>query len=86
MLADGPRLAPAAIDRVIETWRAGGAPIVAATYSGQRLHPVLIERSAWGEVPDSGLRKLPAKLVACDDLEEPGDIDTPEDLGWRDRS
>jgi len=83
VLADGPRLSPATIDRVIATWRAGGGPIVAATYDGQRLHPVLIERSAWAAVPDLGLRDLPVTPVPCDDLEPPGDIDTPADLGWR---
>jgi CTP:molybdopterin cytidylyltransferase MocA len=80
VLADGPDLNPLAIDRVIAAWRSGGGPIVAATYGGQRLHPVLIERSAWGAVPDEGLRDLPATLVACDDLGDPGDVDTPADL------
>jgi CTP:molybdopterin cytidylyltransferase MocA len=80
VLADGPRLAPEAIDRVIARWRAGGGPIVAATYGSRRLHPVLIERSAWGDIPDEGLRGLPATLVACDDLGDPGDVDTPADL------
>src|SRR4051795_7800764 len=40
----GPALAPAAIDRVIEEWRAERGPVVAATYGGIRLHPVLIAR------------------------------------------
>ena len=80
VLADGPNLHPYAIDRVIERWHAGGGPIVAATYGGQRLHPVLIGRSAWGDVPDEGLRDLPAELVPCDDLGAPGDVDTPADL------
>jgi CTP:molybdopterin cytidylyltransferase MocA len=80
VLADGPNLHPYAIDRVIERWRAGGGPIVAATYGGQRLHPVLIGRSAWGDVPDEGLRDLPAEPVPCDDLGAPGDVDTPADL------
>jgi nicotine blue oxidoreductase len=79
-LADGPNLHPHAIDRLIESWRNGAGPIVAATYGGQRLHPVLIERSAWGAVPDEGLRDLPAALVDCDDLGAPGDVDTPADL------
>lgn len=83
VLADGPRLSPDAIDRVIATWRAGGGPIVAATYGGQRLHPVLIDRSLWGDIPDAGLRALSVTQVPCDDLGAPGDIDTPADLGWR---
>jgi CTP:molybdopterin cytidylyltransferase MocA len=80
VLADGPNLHPFAIDRVIERWRSGGGPIVAAAYGGQRLHPVLIERSAWESVPDAGLRDLPAELVECGDLGAPGDVDTPSDL------
>jgi len=80
VLADGPNLHPRAIDRVIEEWREGGGQIVAATYGGQRLHPVLIERSAWEAVPDEGLRALPAAAVPCDDLGAPGDVDTPDDL------
>lgn len=80
VLADGPNLAPAAVERVIEHWRKGGGEIVAATYDGQRGHPVLIERSAWDTVPDEGLRNLEAVLVACDDLGSPGDVDRPADL------
>src|SRR6187401_1118557 len=34
VLADGPDLSPAAIDRVIDVWRESGAEIVAATYGG----------------------------------------------------
>jgi CTP:molybdopterin cytidylyltransferase MocA len=80
VLADGPRLAPAAVDRVIEAWRESGADVVAATYGGVRLHPVLLARSAWDRVPDEGARESPALLVPCDDLEPPGDVDTPADL------
>jgi CTP:molybdopterin cytidylyltransferase MocA len=80
VLADGPNLNPLAIDRLVEAWAEGAGPIVAATYGGQRLHPVLIDRSAWGEVPDEGLRDLPAELVECGDLGAPGDVDTPADL------
>jgi CTP:molybdopterin cytidylyltransferase MocA len=80
VLADGPNLHPYAIDRVISTWRDQESPIVAAAYGGQRLHPVLIERSVWDAVPDEGLRDLPAELVECGDLGAPGDVDTPADL------
>src|SRR5206468_1367626 len=45
VLGDGPELAPEAIDRVIS--RRGEGMLVAATYGGVRLHPVLIEREAW---------------------------------------
>ncbi len=80
VLADGPKLAPAAVDRVIEHWRRKRGEIVAATYGGQSSHPVLIERSAWDAVPDEGLRNLEAVPVTCDDLGSPGDVDRPADL------
>lgn len=80
VLADGPRLAPEAVDRVIEAWRETGAEVVAATYGGLRLHPVLLARASWGRIPDEGARELPALLVPCDDLGAPGDVDAVEDL------
>jgi CTP:molybdopterin cytidylyltransferase MocA len=79
-LADGPNISPRAIDRVVEAWRRGSAEVVAATYAGERGHPVVIARAAWGSIPDEGARALPASLVACDDLDPPGDVDTPRDL------
>jgi CTP:molybdopterin cytidylyltransferase MocA len=75
VLSDGPDLDPRAIDRVVESWRAEGGDVVAAAYAGQRLHPVLLARPAWALVPDEGARGLEARLVACDDLTPPGDID-----------
>jgi CTP:molybdopterin cytidylyltransferase MocA len=83
VLADGPDLDPAAIDRVVETWREHGDDLVAAMYGGQRLHPVLIARVAWNQIPDEGARGLPARLVPCDDLAAPGDVDFPEQLPVR---
>jgi nicotine blue oxidoreductase len=80
VLGDGPTLDPRAIDRVVAVWRETGAERVAATYGGVRLHPLLLARSAWGTVPDEGLRELPARLVPCDDLEPPGDVDFADDL------
>ena len=75
VLGDGPGIDPRAIDRVVDAWRAGGAPLVGATYAGVRLHPLLIAREAWGSVPDDGLRALSAERVPCDDLNAPGDVD-----------
>jgi nicotine blue oxidoreductase len=74
-LADGPDLDPRAVDRVVESWRAEGGDVVAASYGGTRLHPVLLARAAWRDIPDEGARPLPARLVACDDLRPPGDVD-----------
>jgi CTP:molybdopterin cytidylyltransferase MocA len=75
LLADGPDLDPRAVDRVIKDWRANGGDAVAATYRGVRLHPVLLAREVWNAVPDEGARSLPARLVPCDDLTPPGDVD-----------
>jgi len=80
VLGDGPALAPEAIDRVIEHWRDDGAPVVAATYGGVRLHPVLLARSVWQEIPDEGAKGLSAVLVSCDDLQPPGDVDFADEL------
>jgi nicotine blue oxidoreductase len=80
ILADGPRLAPPAVGRVITTWRAEGSDVVAAAYGGVRGHPLLLARARWGDVPDEGLRVVEPRLVPCDDLGAPGDVDTREDL------
>ena len=80
VLADGPNLSPAAIDRVLEVWRESGAEVVAATYGGNRGHPVVLARAVWNQIPDQGARSLPALLVPCDDLAAPGDVDLPKDL------
>lgn len=74
-LADGPDLDPRAVDRVIASWREQGGDVVAAAYGGVRLHPVLLARPAWPLVPDEGARPLAARLVPCDDLPPPGDVD-----------
>lgn len=76
VLSDGPDLDPRAVDRVVADWRARGGDAVAATYDGVRLHPVLLARGVWTAVPDEGAKSLPARLVPCDDLTPPGDVDT----------
>jgi len=83
LLADGPDLAPPAIDRVVAAWREGAGEVVAASYGGVRGHPVLLARSMWERVPDEGARALEPALVPCDDLGAPGDVDRPEDLPER---
>jgi CTP:molybdopterin cytidylyltransferase MocA len=79
VLADGPTLSPAAVDRVVAEWREAGG-LVAASYDGARGHPLVLGRADWADIPDEGLRDRPVRLVACDDLGPPGDIDTPADL------
>ena len=80
-LADGPNLSPEAVRRVVTAWRTGAGPVVAAGYAGARGHPLVLGRSAWDEVPDEGMRSLPAVLVPCDDLGSPGDVDIADDIG-----
>ena len=80
VLADGPDLAPAAVARVIDAWQAGDHDLVAASYDGNRGHPLLLARAAWDDVPDEGLIARDPRLVPCDDLGPPGDVDVPGDL------
>lgn len=79
VLADGPDLAPEALARLVAVWRERGAEVVAASYGGERGHPVLLARSAWPRVPDEGARALEPLLVPCDDLGLPGDVDSADD-------
>lgn len=79
VLADGPNLSPQAVERVLEAWRQSGGT-VAASYARSRGHPLVIGRDDWRDIPDEGLRDRQVRLVACDDLGAPGDVDTPEDL------
>jgi CTP:molybdopterin cytidylyltransferase MocA len=79
VLADGPMLSPLAVERVLGAWREHGK-VVAASYGGQRGHPLVVGRERWQNVPDEGLHRSPAMLVPCDDLGTPGDIDEPGDL------
>ena len=79
VLADGPYLAPQAVERVLAEWRTRGG-VVAASYDGARGHPLVLGRVDWDGIPDEGLRDRPVRFVACDDLGSPGDVDVPEDL------
>jgi CTP:molybdopterin cytidylyltransferase MocA len=83
VLADGPALSSQAIDRVVDAWRKGESDVVAASYGGNRGHPVVLGRRIWANVPDDGARALEPVLVPCDDLGFPGDVNTPADLAGR---
>jgi CTP:molybdopterin cytidylyltransferase MocA len=82
VLADGPDLSPRAVGRVLGEWRRGGG-VVAASYAGKRGHPLVLGRDRWNSVPDTGLHGRPVRLVACDDLGAPGDVDERDDLPER---
>jgi CTP:molybdopterin cytidylyltransferase MocA len=83
VLADGPDLSPAAVDRVLQRWRDGAGDVVAASYYGVRGHPVVLGRTAWALVPDEGARALDPVLVPCDDLGAPGDVDFADEVPGR---
>jgi CTP:molybdopterin cytidylyltransferase MocA len=83
VLADGPDLSPEAIDRIADAWRAGHGQLIAASYGGDRGHPVLLGRSVWNAIPDEGARALEPVLVPCDDLGTPGDVDLADEIPGR---
>lgn len=83
VLADGPDLSPEAVERVVAAWRAGAGDVVAASYGGDRGHPVVLGRGAWKRIPDEGARALEPVLVPCDDLGSPGDVDIADEIPGR---
>jgi len=83
VLADGPDLSPAAVDRVVDAWRNGAGEVVAASYGGDRGHPVVLGRAVWSRIPDEGARLLVPVLVPCDDLGSPGDVDIADEIPRR---
>jgi len=83
VLADGPDLSPAAIDRVVAAWRGGREDVVAASYGGVRGHPVVLGRPIWTRVPLEGARAFEPVLVPCDDLGSPGDVDLADEFPGR---
>jgi CTP:molybdopterin cytidylyltransferase MocA len=83
VLADGPDLSPAAVDRLLAAWRSGAGDVVAASYRGDRGHPVVLGREVWDRIPDEGARALEPALVACDDLGSPGDVDFADEVPGR---
>ncbi|WP_433255556.1 nucleotidyltransferase family protein [Streptosporangium sp. CA-135522] len=89
-LVDQPFIGPQAVRRLIRAAREG-ASVAVATYGGAPRNPVLIAREHFAEVAalavgDVGarpfLRAHPELVVrvACDDVGDPADIDTPADL------
>ena len=79
LLADGPDLAPEAIDRVITAWRGGAGEALAASYGAAAATPCCSAGQSGGS-PDEGARDLVSAFVHLDDLGHPGDVDHPEDF------
>lgn len=86
-LGDQPLISSAAIDRVAAA-RTEAADGARATYGGTPGHPVLLGPRLLNRVPglrgDVGARDLLAEAdlapVACEDVAEPTDVDSPERL------
>ncbi|MER7764986.1 nucleotidyltransferase family protein [Streptomyces sp. NPDC097619] len=89
-LVDQPGIGATAVARVREAYRDRNS-LVAASYAGERGHPVLFGADRWADVSagatgDKGarvhLRNHAAEviLVECADVAQPYDIDTPPDL------
>ncbi|MET9551760.1 nucleotidyltransferase family protein [Streptomyces sp. NPDC006645] len=90
LLVDQPGIGPAAVARVRAAYRSPGT-LAAASYGGERGHPVLfgadhlagVAADATGDQGARGYLRSHARdivLVECGDVAEPYDIDTEEDL------
>jgi CTP:molybdopterin cytidylyltransferase MocA len=89
-LADQPLVGAEAVERLVEAFE-GGAEVAVATYGGELRNPVLFARGIWPLLErelsgDEGARvalKRYSELVTevpCDDVADPADVDTVEDL------
>jgi len=90
LLVDQPGIGPEAVARVRSAGRSRTA-LAAASYGGERGHPVLIGADRWADVAaeatgDRGARAYlrahrdAIALVECSDVGQAYDIDHPEDL------
>jgi CTP:molybdopterin cytidylyltransferase MocA len=90
VLGDQPLLSGVAVARVVAARAPAQADALRAVYAGVPGHPTLLEDATFGAVAalrgDAGARDLlrdPAtrvRLVDCDGLGRPDDVDTPEAL------
>ena len=89
-LADQPLVGAEAVGRLVEAYKRG-ARVAVATYGGEMRNPVLFARGVWPLLlremsGDRGARvflKHHRKIVtevSCDDVADPADVDTVEDL------
>lgn len=90
LLVDQPGIGAAAVARVRAAYESP-ASLAAASYGGERGHPVLFGRDHWAGIAasasgDRGARAYlkehtdVMKLIECGDIAEAYDIDTEEDL------
>lgn len=90
LLGDQPFVGAGAVERLVAAF-AEGAKVAVATYGGRRRNPVLFSREIWplleaelagDEGARSVLRRHPELVVEvpCDEVGDPADVDTREDL------
>jgi CTP:molybdopterin cytidylyltransferase MocA len=90
VLGDQPLVGAGAVERLVEAFESG-AEVAVATYGGEPRNPVLFARRVWPLLlremsGDRGARvvlKRHPELVTevpCDDVANPADVDTVEDL------
>jgi nicotine blue oxidoreductase len=89
-LADQPLVGAEAVEKLVQAFKRG-AKVAVATYGGETRNPVLFAREVWplllGEMSgDRGARVFLrhhweiVTEVSCDDVANPADVDTVEDL------
>jgi CTP:molybdopterin cytidylyltransferase MocA len=87
---DQPVVTEALVHRLIDAWRKG-AKAVCASYRGEALTPVVLDRSLWATVRAEARGEQGARAVLranphlvtsidCDDVGDPRDIDVRSDL------
>ncbi len=90
LLGDQPLVGAGVVERLVEAFEEG-ADVAVATYGGRRRNPVLFSRDVWPSLledlsGDEGargfLRRRPELVVEvpCDEVGDPADVDTVEDL------
>ena len=90
LLVDQPGIGARAVARVLAAYR-DRTSLVAASYAGERGHPVLFGADLWADIAatavgDQGARvylrehREALRLVECADVAQAYDIDTPADL------
>lgn len=90
MLADQPFVGAEAVERLVGAFEES-AEVAVATYEGKPRNPVLFSRKVWPLLEselsgDEGarvvLKRYPELVteVPCDDIADPADVDTVEDL------
>src|SRR5215213_7432008 len=90
VLGDQPLVGAGAVERLVEAYE-GGAAVAVATYGGERRNPALFTRRMWpmleeelsGDEGARGFMRRHPEMVAevpCDDVADPTDVDTVEDL------